>query len=503
MASLKKLAGQTLWYGLSNIAAKLLFQLQTPLVTYLLNKPSGVTDYGNFSALYSALSFMNVIFTYGMETAYFRFSAAGEDQKKLFRTIFSSLLVSTALLSAVLIFFRAPLAKLSDLGDHPEYITWCVLILAFDTLAAIPFARLRQEERPRKYAVVRIAGIVANITAMVIFLALSPGFVKEQPGNAYSEWYVSNNNVGFLIMANLIQSVITFLLLFGEWIDFRFAPDKALLKRAFIYSAPLIIAGLGGMINETIDRQMLKHMYGTIAQGTTEVGIYSANYKIAIFITLFITAFRMSAEPFFFNQAKEKNAPGTYARVMKWFVIVLCCAFLSTALFLDGIKFFLGSTFRNERSLGVVPILLAANVCLGIYYNLSVWYKLTDKMRMGMYITLVGAALTLICNTLFIPKYGMYACAWTTFAAYFSMMVISYFLGQKYFPVPYNMKKLLSYLGIMLLLFFTQKLVGHFTESIIIRLGSATVLMVLFIGMIAGAEKEELKGLPVVGKFIR
>lgn len=503
MASLKKLAGQTLWYGVSNIAAKLLFQLQTPLVTYLLNKPAGVTDYGNFSALYSALSFLNVLFTYGMETAYFRFSAAGEDQKKLFRTIFSSLLISTGLLSILLIVFRAPLARLSDIGDHPEYITWCVLIVALDTLSAIPFARLRQEERPRKYAIVRVTGIIANIVTMVIFLAISPRFVATHPGNAYSVWYNNNNNVGFLIMANLIQNALTFLLLFSEWIDFRFVPDKELLKRAFTYSAPLIIAGLGGMINETIDRQMLKHMYGTIAQGTTEVGIYTANYKIAIFITLFITAFRMSAEPFFFSQAKEKNAPQTYARVMKWFVIVLCCAFLSTALFLDGIKYFLGPIFRNPRSLGVVPILLAANVCLGIYYNLSIWYKLTDKMRMGMYITLVGATITIVCNTLFIPEYGMYACAWTTFAAYFSMMVVSYLLGQRYFPVPYNMKKLLSYLGVMAIMFFTQKLVGHFTESLIVRLTSATVLMLMFLRMVVAVEKEELKGMPVIGKYLK
>lgn len=503
MASLKKLAGQTLWYGLSNIGAKLLFQLQTPLVTYFLNSSGGVTQYGDFSALYAAISFFNIIFTYGMETAYFRFSAAGEDQKKLFRTIFTSLILSTTLLSVLLILFRVPLAKLSDIGDHPEYIIWCVLILAFDTLAAIPFARLRQEERPRKYAVVRLAGIIANIAAVVIFLAISPRFISEHPHHAYSIWYNSNSNVGFLILANLIQAAITFLLLFREWMDFRFTPDTALWKKAFTYSAPLIIAGLGGMVNETIDRQMLKHMYGTKAQGTFELGIYGANYKIAIFITLFITAFRMSAEPFFFSQAKDKNAPQTYARVMKWFVIILCCAFLSTALFIDGIKFFIGPAFRTERSLGIVPILLAANVCLGIYYNLSIWYKVTDKMRMGMYITLVGATLTIILNTLFIPKYGMYACAWTTFAAYFTMMVISYFLGQKYFPVPYNMKKLLSYLGVMLLLFFTQKLLGHFTENIVVRLSSAMVLMIIFLRLVVAAEKEELRGMPVIGKYIK
>lgn len=503
MASLKKLAGQTLWYGLSNIAAKLLFQLQTPLVTYLLSNPSGMMDYGNFGTLFSVVSLLNVVYTYGMETAYFRFSSAGEDKQKLFRTAFSSLLISTVLLSAIITLFRGQIADLANLKQHTEYIIWCLLIIAFDTLSAIPFARLRQEERPKKYAFVRVAGIVVNLIVLVTLMAIMPGWVAAHPGAALSRWYLANNNVGFMILANVAQSAFTFIMLYKEWIDFRFTPDKALWKRIVTYGAPMVLVGLGGMVNETIDRIMLPHLYGTSTQGQVENSIYTATYKIAIFITLFITAFRMSAEPFFFNQAKDKNAPGTYARVMKWFVVVLCCAFLSSALFLDGIKYFLGPAFRNERSLGVVPILLGANVCLGIYYNLSVWYKLTDRMRMGMYITMFGAALTLTCNTLFIPQYGMYACAWTTFAAYCSMMLISYFLGQKYFPVPYNMKKLLSYLGVMLLLFFAQKAVGHFTESIVIRLGAATVFMLSFISMVVFAEKEELKGLPVVGKYIR
>ena len=462
-----------------------------------------MVDYGNFSTLYAFISFINVVYTYGMETAYFRFSSAGEDQKKLFQTTFTSLLVTSVVLSTILIGFRGPIAEYAGLGAHSEYITWCVLILAIDTMAAIPFARLRQEERPRKYAFVRVSGIVVNIILTFFFIAYSPRFVAEHPGNAYAIWYKQNTNVGFLIIANLTQAAVTFLLLYKEWLGYRFRFDKELWKRLLTYSAPMVIVGLGGMVNETIDRIMLPHLYGSRIQGTIETSIYAANYKIAIFITLFITAFRMSAEPFFFNQAADKNAPNTYARVMKWFVIILCCAFLSTALFLDGIKYYVGPAFRNERSLGIVPILLAANVCLGIYYNLSVWYKITDRMRMGMYITLMGAAITLVSNTLLIPKYGMYACAWTTFAAYFSMMVVSYLLGQRYFPVPYNMKKLLSYLGVMVIMFFTQKLVGHFTENLIVRLTSATVLMLMFLRMVVAVEKEELKGMPVIGKYLK
>jgi O-antigen/teichoic acid export membrane protein len=231
------------------------------------------------------------------------------------------------------------------------------------------------------------------------------------------------------------------------------------------------------------------------------VGDYSANYKIAIFITLFIQAFKMSAEPFFFNQATDKNAPRTYARVMKWFVITLCIAFLFTALYLDIWRHFVGPSY--SEGLGVVPILLAANVALGIYYNLSVWYKISDKMHIGMLITIVGAAITLVLNFEFIPRYGMYACAWATLAAYGSMMVISYFAGQHYFKVPYATKKLLSYMTVMLILFFTEQAIKHFTTMISIRLAAGTILFCLFLRLVYVVEKKELGTMPVIGRFVK
>jgi len=305
-----------------------------------------------------------------------------------------------------------------------------------------------------------------------------------------------------MLLANLAASGVTFLLLCKEWLAYRFRFDAELWNRIIRYSMPMVIIGLGGMINETFDRIMLPRLLpGSPQDGEIANAIYSANYKIAIFITLFITAFRMSAEPFFFSQAKEKNAPRTYARVMKWFVIVLCFAFLFTGLFLDVWKFYIGKAYYS--GLGVVPILLAANVCLGIYYNLAVWYKITDKMHLGMLITFIGAAITLIINFAFIPKYGMYACAWATFAAYGTMMVISYYMGQKYFPVPYNLKKLLSYLTVMLLLFFSERLVMFLTDKVFVRLLAASFLMYLFIKLVIAAEKKELAKMPFIGQFIK
>ena len=469
----------------------------------MLNQPAGMVDYGNFSTLYAFISFVNVIYTYGMETAYFRFSSTGTDQKKLFQTTFTSLLLSSVVFSAAIILFRVPIAEYAGLEQHSEYITWCVLILAIDTMAAIPFARLRQEERPRKYAFVRVAGIMVNILLTLFFLVYSPGYISAHPTGAYAHWYAQNTNVGFLILANLTQAAVTFLLLYREWLGFRFQFDPVLWKKIFTYSAPMVIVGLGGMVNETIDRIMLPKLYGTKMQGAIENAMYAANYKIAIFITLFITAFRMSAEPFFFSQSTDKNAPKTYARVMKWFVIILCLAFLFTSLYLDVLKYIVGPQYRRGDALGVVPILLAANVCLGIYYNLSVWYKITDKVHIGMYVTLMGATLTLVSNTLFIPRFGMYACAWTTFAAYCSMMIVSYLLGQKYFPVPYNLKKLLAYLAVMVILFFAQQLVMRLTGNFVVRFVSASVFMAMFLRLVLMAEKKELAGMPFIGKYVK
>ncbi len=502
MASLKQLAGQTVWYGLSNIAAKLLNQLLTPIITYMLNNPSGMIDYGNFSMVYACMSFVNIVYTYGLETAYFRFAASGTDKDKLFQTTFTSLMLSSLVFSLVIIYFRQPISDFIGLGTHSEYIVWCVLIIVFDTLAAIPYARLRQEGRPRKYAFTRVAGIIVNIVLTVFLIAYCPRSVAANPGSAFAQWYAGYTPLGFLIMANLGQAIVTFLLLYREWLDYRFQVDKELWKKIIVYCWPMVIVGMGGMVNETMDRLMLpKLLPGSEEMQKTAVGIYAANYKIAIFITLFIQAFRMSAEPFFFSQSANKNAPETYARVMKWFVITLCVAFLFTALYIDLWQYFVGPHYRS--GLGVVPILLAANVALGIYYNLSVWYKITDRMNMGMLITLVGAAITVALNFAFIPAFGMYACAWATLAAYSAMMVLSYFMGQRHFPVPYPVGKLLGYIGVMLVLFFIQKGAMHITGNLMIRLSSATLLMFTFLGLVIKTEKKELVSLPLIGKYIK
>lgn len=499
--SIKKLAGQTVWYGMSNIAAKLLNYILTPIITHLLNSPQGRVDYGDVSMLYAAIAFANIIFTYGLETGYFRFSSQVADKKTLFHTLFNSILGSTILLSGLLILFRVPISEFVEQQGHTDYIVLATFIIAFDALAALPFALLRQEDRPKKYAFVRIIGILVNIFLTVFFIYYSPKIVNPDSDNIYSIWYQKQTNVSLLLIANLAQSVITFIFLWKEWGRFSWKMDWHLWKKVMRYSTPMLIIGLGGMVNETIDRLMLpKLLLADETVAKTTVGIYAANYKLAIFITLFIQAFRLGAEPFFFNQANSKNAPQTYARVMKWFVITLCVAFLFTALFIDVWVRLIGSSYRS--GVGVVPILLAANIALGIYYNLSVWYKITDKMRMGIYITLIGAAITLLMNYFLIPIYGMYACAWATCSCYVVMMVCSYFLGQKYFAVPYDVKRIGGYVLLIGVLYAIQQFVATATPHLFLRIVTASGLFVLFFLVVYKLEKEELKKMPVIGKLL-
>jgi O-antigen/teichoic acid export membrane protein len=502
MSSLKNLASQTIWYGLSNIAARFIGYLQTPIITYLLPDSKGQQAYGDFSILYSGISIVNILFTYGMETAYFRFAANKENKDVLFRTSFSTLLISTVCLSILFILFRQPIANLLYQSAHPEYITWAIIIIAFDTLSAIPFAKLRQEGRPRKYAAVKVSGIFLNLILTVLVLYGGQQYVDANPNAELALWYKSHSQGGLLLLPNIAQSALTFLLLFKEWKSFRFGIDKVLLGKLWRFGAPMIIIGLGGMINETMDRLMLQEYFdGTSEAAKAAVGVYGANYRIAIFISLFIQAFKMSAEPFFFKQAVEKNAPNTYAMVMKWFVITLCIAFLFTALFLNIWRYFISPSYWS--GLVVVPLLLLANVCLGIYYNLNAALKISDNMSKITYITLIGTAITLIINITYIPQYGMMACAWATLACYFTMMLIAYAWGQKYYPIPYPLRRIGTYLFVMLALFGIQSLAHQSTNSIAAELFSGSILFFSFLMLIVWLESEQMKKLPFIGKYIQ
>ena len=478
--------------------------LQNPILTYLLNDAAGMAKFGEISTIYAMIPFANVLFTYGMETAFFRFSNTVKDKDKstLYQTVFGSLLYSTLILGILFWLCRVPIASFLKVPNHPEYISWAILIVALDALTAIPFARLRQEGKPRKYAFVKVSGIAINLIAVVFLVGISPRIVAAHPHGLYAHWYRHYSPTGFVLLANILQNLFVLLMLVQEWKIFRFRFDAALWRTIMAYSAPFVIIGLGGMVNEVLDRNMLLHLFHPenpeLAKRT--VAVYSSNYKLAIVITLFIRAFKMAAEPFFFSQSADKNAPATYAKVMKWFVITLCLAFLSTVLFLDIWKKMEGSSYWV--GLGVVPILLFANIALGIYYNLAVWYKITAQLRYGIAITLVGAVITLVLNYLFIPSFGMYASAWATLICYTTMMVLCYYYGQKHFPVPYNVKKLLSLLGVIIVLFLIHWGISAMTTHAIIRIGSGVVLMSAFLALIFKVERKELRAFPIIGKHL-
>ena len=501
MSSIKNLASQTIWYGLSSIAARLINYLLTPYLTYANNITPA--DYGIMALVYSALPILNILFTYGFETAYFRFAANPDNKDSIYSTSFLSLFFSTIVFTLLLWSTRNSFGSIIGLGNHQQIIQLAIFIVAFDAISRIPLARLRQQGRPVKFAFVTIAGICFNIFFTWFFIGYCSHAVSKDANSWVSLFYDAKTNpIVYVVLANLIQSVVTILLLSGEIAQVRFKFNSRLWKQMMVYSLPLIIVGMGGMVNETFDRLMLRWwLPGDVLFKETQVGIYSACYKLSILITLFIQAFRMGAEPFFFKQAEGQNPQRVFARVMKFFVIIICLMFLAVSLYMPIWKNFIGPKYW--AGLTVVPILLLANMFIGIYYNLSVWYKLGNKTSAGAWITVGGALLTTIINFLFIPTFGYHACAWATFFCYGSMMAASFVWGQKEYRIPYAWKKLLAYIVIVVLLFFIHKGLTALWHSPIFGLSVATLLTGLYLWFIGTVEKKELPQLPLIGKYFK
>jgi O-antigen/teichoic acid export membrane protein len=476
-----------MWYGLSSIAARFINYLLTPYLTFKFSS----SQYGEMSVVYAFIPFMNVIFTYGLETGYFRFSTK-ENKQSVFNTTSISIIVSTVFLSVVVMAMQHPLAALLQITEHPEYLSLSAAIIALDAISTIPFAKLRQDGRPKKFAFIKVGGIIANIISIYFFLSVCPSWLQQNPNHWCSSFFRTDWAVGYVLLANVIQSVFTLLFLSKEFLNIKFKFDVKLWKEILLYSLPLIIAGFAGMINETFDRIMLGWWApaASVDDAKAQVGIYSACYKLSILITLAVQAFRMGAEPFFFKQSTEKDAPKLYAKVMKYFIITLCFMFLMVVLYLDIWKQFI----RNPEmwiGLKVVPILLLANMFLGIYYNLSVWYKLANKTMAGAWITVIGAAITLLINYIFIPRFSYMACAWATFFCYGSMMVMSFVWGQKHYPIPYVWKKLVAYIVIVVLLFFIQKALLLITQNIWFEITTGTIIISLFLWFLFQIEKRD------------
>jgi len=446
LSSLRALAGQTAAYGLSTIIGRTLNYLLVPLYTRLFLPEA----YGVVTDLYALVAFLNVVYSYGMETAYFR--RANEKGDHAYSTAFWSLTLSSLVFTSLIIAGAYPIAAALRYPEHQEYVLWFALILGLDALAVIPFARLRQQQKALRFASYKLINIGLNVGLNLFFLLLLPHWAETaQFLSLVNALYDPALGVGYIFLSNLIANGITLLLLVPTFPRFRGQFDPQLWREMFVYGLPLLPAGLAGMVNETFDRLLLKYLLpGSVAENLYQVGVYGAVYKLAMLMSLFTQAFRTGAEPFFFQHAKQLGAPQLYARIMNYFVLAGGLIMAGVMLFMDFVKAFIGEAYHG--GLGVVPILLLANLMLGIYYNQSVWYKLADKTRYGMWFSLFGAALTIVLNLLLIPYFGYFGSAWATLVVYTAMVVVSYVYGQRHYPVPYAVGRIGSYIGLALLL---------------------------------------------------
>lgn len=442
---IRKLAGQTAIYGLSSIVGRLLNYLLVPLYTY---KFANAADYGVVSELYAWVAFLVVLLTFGMETAYFRFRKESQDEKEVFKSGFFTLLIVNITFLLFIFIFIQPIARAMLFSENPEYIILLSLIVVIDGLSALPMARLRAEEKAFRFAGINFASILVNIVLNLFFLLIL--FDPTQP----------EKGVFYILLANLISSAIKPIILIKDFIGISLRPNLKLVKGMLIYALPLVVAGFAGIINETLDRILLKQILydssnpSSLNYAEAQVGVYSACYKLAMLVTIIIQAFRYAAEPFFFAQQKDKNNNQIYVKVMNYFIGFLCIVFLGVTMNIDIVKYFIQNEIYWE-GLGVVPILLVANIFLGIYYNQSIWYKLSNKTKFGAIIAISGAILTIVLNVVFIPKYGYWASAWATLAVYSFQMILSYILGQKHYPIPYNIGKFGLYMIGSIILYFT------------------------------------------------
>ena len=442
MSVFKKLFQQTFIYGLATVLPRALAIVLVPLYTSVLAPAS----FGVYATLMSYIILGNVLLSYGMETAFFRFiNKESHDKKKVQSTALSSLTVTSILFLGITFLCRDGLSNL--IGFNTEFVTYGLLILVLDALVILPFAWFRANEKPMKYAIIKILNVCINLGANLFFFLLLPTLVEPQGDSFWNAIYIEENKVIYVFIANLIASGCTLLMVLPVIVKIKFGFDAALWKQMMRYALPVLVAGIAFSINEAFDKILLNYMLPPdIAE--SEVGVYAACYKLGVFMTLFATAFRLGIEPFFFNHAKSANAKQTYATITKYFTIFGSIILLAVVVYIDFFKELLITNSAYWVALQIVPIILLANLCLGIYHNLSVWYKVTDRTRFGAYISIVGAIITLGLNFALIPVLSYMGSAIATLAAYGTMMMLSYFFGRKYYAVPYDLKKILGYLSL-------------------------------------------------------
>lgn len=485
MNSLKKLASQTAIYGVSSLLGRAINYLLVPYYTSVFV----AAEYGIINELYAYVAFFNVLFTFGLETAYFRFSNKKEfSENEIYNSSLSLILIIVLVGSGLLIFFSSFLASIIQFPDKANFIVWLAIIIAIDAIVAIPFARLRHQNKAKKYAGIRILNVIINIGLNIFFITICKGISEGKFLTNYSflgSFYNPEIGVGYVFISNLIANALYLPLLYKCFIGYKFQLIKKQVQSLFHYSYPLMFMGLAGIANEVIDRPMIKNLWKAGYEGITGVeanGIYGACYKIATLMTLGIQAMRYAVEPFVFSQSNTKNAPETYAKIMNWFVLIACFLFLFLSLNIEWIgNLFIGKEEYKE-GLKVVPILLLANLFLGIYINLSLWFKLTEKTYWGTIIALFGAIITFVGNYMLIPQIGYLGSAYTTLACYFLMVVVSFIIGQKYFPVPYKVMFNAMFIALSIIIVWSIKTIK--IEELYLKYIITLIIPIIFaIGM--------------------
>lgn len=480
MAGLKSLAKETAIYGVSSIVGRFLNYLLVPVYTIALPASSG--GYGVVTNIYAWVALMLVLLTCGMETGFFRFANKGQDDPmRVYSTTLLSVSFGSVIFVALGLLFLEPIAGWLEYGEHPWYIGMMMIVVAMDAIQSIPFAYLRYKKRPIKFAALKLLFIFLNIALNLFYYVVLKG-----------------NDVGYAFLFNLICTSVVMLCMIPELRGFTYVLDRELLKRMLRYSLPLVILGMAGILNQVADKIIFPFVYPDEAEATVQLGIYGAASKIAMIMAMFTQAFRFAYEPFVFGKSKEKDSREMYAQAMKFFIIFTLLAFLAVMFYLDILRHIIGRDYWD--GLRVVPIVMAAEIFMGIYFNLSFWYKLIDETRWGAYFSLTGCTILILMNVFLIPKYGYIACAWAGFTGYGVAMLLSYFVGQKKYPIQYDLKAIGMYVLLAAVLYLAAEYVP--IDNIYLRMAYRTVLLILFIAYVVKRDLP-LNQIPILNRIIR
>ncbi len=498
MASLKSLAKDTAIYGMSSIVGRFLNYLLVPLYTAKLSAASG--GYGVITNVYAYTALLMVILTYGMETTFFRFAnKEGENPQSVYTTTLACVGFTSLVFIVLVLAFLTPIASFMGYAEHPSYIWVMAVTVAIDAFQCIPFAYLRYKKRPIKFAALKLLNIFMAILLNIVFFAILPSVYDNAGGKGFiASIYDPTVGAGYAFYVNLFCSAFLTLFFWKELACREYSFDRKLLRRMFSYSWPILVLGIAGILNQTADKILFPYVYKG-ADAHSQLGIYGAASKIAMIMAMITQAFRYAYEPFVFGKSKDKDNRETYAKAMKYFVIFTLLAFLVVVGYMDVLRHIIGRDYWE--GLRVVPIVMAAEIMMGVYFNLSFWYKLIDKTIWGAYFSGIGCVVLIAVNVVFVPRYGYIACAWAGFAGYATAMTLSYIVGQKKYPINYPVRDIAVYVAITAALYFCMSAANR-SLPVAAAIGVNTLLGLLFVGYIVKKDFP-LGGLPVIGKYFR